>query len=146
MLVKIELEKNLCMMNFLYSELRENKVEKIVSKSNRKFRSPPLHRQNRMRACNHTKERGKYRISGREWRLYIICILSILYCCTMNNQIYKVHGTPSLLHRSQRKLVALSLPTLEPIYKYYTRSRHFHVTGSHSRMVIDGSNISFLTI
>ena len=64
----------------------------------------------------------------------------------MNNQIYRVHGTPSVLHRSHRKLIWLSLPTLQPIYKYYTHSHYLSTMSSGSIMVIDGTSITFLTV
>ena len=64
----------------------------------------------------------------------------------MNNQIYHVHGMPTILHRSSRKLVWLSLPDLQPIYKYYTRSKFYQITESGSVLVMDGTNVSLLTI
>ena len=64
----------------------------------------------------------------------------------MNNQIYRVHGSPSVLHRSHRKLIWFALPELTPIYKYYTRSNYYTTMSSGSVMVIDKTNIIFLTV
>ena len=64
----------------------------------------------------------------------------------MNNQIYRVHGNPFVLHRSHRKLIWFSLPDLAPVHKHYTRSHYFSAMDSGLVMVLEQSNVVFLTV
>lgn len=64
----------------------------------------------------------------------------------MNNYIFKINGENTLFHRSTRKIIWFSLPSLKPIHKYYTKSSFINLNEQGNIIIADEGSVSFATI
>lgn len=70
-----------------------------------------------------------------------------IYCDKiMNNLVFKINNEPTVIYKTDRKIVWLSLPELNPIFKYYTKSNCIQTINQTSILIIDKTTITFATI